>query len=661
MSAENKNAPSAVGNQVNQNEAARLTTGRGQYFANKTLPNMLHLVFVRSREAHARIVNIDKTAAENMPGVVAVITGEDLCKEIRPLPRQAGTSSHSIKYPEFWPLAVDKVKFHGEPVAAVIASDRYAAEDAAHSVAITYDPLPAVTDMEEALKPDVVIVHDGWDNNEMFAMTTTGGETEESQASHRQDIDDLLEKADVVIKRRFRVHRCGATPIEPRGALAQWDDDGLTVWTTTQSPHIDRLVVSDVLQISSDKVRVFAPHDQGNAFTSKATLYREPLLVCHMARKLNQPVRWLETRKEHLMSASQECDQIHDLEIGADKDGRIVALRDNIIADNGDGCQGNFGGFAAPFFGATSLTNAYDLPKCDIRIRVACTNKPGQSPTRSLSTFAARFALDRAIDIIARELQLDPVELRERNLIANFPHTTVTGLHHDNGDYIGVLEDLAEKVDLKSFRQKQAQARKQKRYLGIGFSVGAEPSETETPVLQFAAHAAIVEIDPKTGEFEIKRYVTSNDCNTETNPQLAEGQIHGGVAQGISNTLFEEFIYDKNGQQRTTSFETYRLANAADLPNIETTHDAATPCPQTSVGNHECGEGSSGPVPAALTNAVCDALAPFDIEINELPLRPFTIWQALEKERHRKAALRPISADRDGEVDKLSRIIKRRS
>ena len=215
-----------VGRQFNRKEDYRLTTGKGQYFADIVVPGMLHLVFVRSQHAHARIKRIDTSAAKAIPGVVAVVTGEDIRDAIKSLPQPVVVPALPARYPTFWPLAVDKVKFHGEPVAAVVARDKYVAEDAADAVAIEYEPLPIIGDMEDALKPGSPIVHDGWENNEMFSMTFTGGATPESQAANDAEVDQLIKSADVSIKSRYRVHRCGVTPLEPRGALATWDECG---------------------------------------------------------------------------------------------------------------------------------------------------------------------------------------------------------------------------------------------------------------------------------------------------------------------------------------------------------------------------------------------------------------------------------------------------
>lgn len=787
-----------LGRKLKRKEDYRLTTGRGQFIADIPMAGMLHLVFVRSMHAHATITAIDTSEAEKLPGVVAVITGQQLAEEIRLMPQPIVVPNIPARYPTFGPLAIGKVKFHGEPVVAVVARDKYVAEDAAELVMIEYDPLPYVGDMEASIKPESTRVHDQFDDNIQFESTFTGGEEPEGQAENEAKIAKIFDQADVVIKRRFRVHRCGVTPLEPRGTLATWDrSDGLTAWVTTQRPHIDRLALSDILDIPAEKVRVIAPRDQGGAFGTKAPFYREPILICHMARKLGRPVRWLETREEHLMAISQERDQIHDLELAARSDGRIIALRDRIIADGGDGCEGVYWGYVMPFLGAALMSSGYDIADCDIKLKVAFTNKSALSPARSFGSYPGRFAIDRAVHMVARELDMEPADVHRMNLVTKFPYVTATGVNYDSGDFVKVMDNLIEKVGLTAFRQEQKDARKQGRYLGIGFGLGAEMSgmasvelvplenqpgygaatvrvdpkgkiqvfdgdatqgqghettvaqvvahelgvspddvthrqgdtattpfgsgtigaragsyklsavvescrvvkekmariaahdmaidakpedfdfidgeviyrkdtnirttfcdlafrivmtplnlpegetaglehtsyfEAAMPMICFAAHAAIIEVDPSNGQFEIVRYVTSEDVGTVINPQIVDGQIAGGVIQGISNCLYEEFIYDENGQQMTSTLENYKIATAADVPDIEITH-ASTPCPYTPLGSRGIGEGIPGPVPGALSNAVSDALEPFGVEITELPLRPNAIWKLLQQSR----------------------------
>ena len=227
-------------------------------------------------------------------------------------------------YPTFWPLAVDKVTFHGEPVALVIARDKYVAEDAAELVFVDYEELEPVLDPEEALKPESAIIHEKDGTNEIFSMTFTGGDTEASQAENAAEVEKIFQNAPIVVKDRFKTHRTGVTPMEPRAILCDWDDsDGLLAYITTQRPHIDRLAVSDILDISAEKVQVIAPRDQGGGFGVKAPFYRENIIIAHAARDLKQPVRWVESRYESLMNVGQERDQINDMEIAADLEGNM--------------------------------------------------------------------------------------------------------------------------------------------------------------------------------------------------------------------------------------------------------------------------------------------------------------------------------------------------
>jgi carbon-monoxide dehydrogenase large subunit len=785
-----------VGRSVKRKEDVRLMTGRGQYLADLVAPGAVHLAFLRSAHAAARIRSIDTSAARALPGVLDVVTGEDIRDKIMPMPLAVVQPNVQANFPKFWPLAVEEVRYQGEPVAVVVADSRYVAEDAAELIDIDYDPIQALVDPELALKADSRTVHPGWTTNEMFGQVFTGGLTEEGQRANAARVDEIIKNAPVVVRERFRIHRTGIMPLEPRGVLALWDvDDGLTVHATTQRPHIERLAIADSLGMQVDKVRVISPRDQGGGFGVKAPYYREPAIVAYMAIKLRRPVRWIETREEHLTNVSQERDQIHYLELAADKTGRILALRDDMIADNGDGCQGVYWGFIMPVVGAIRITSAYDLPDCHIHLRCVCTNKPALSPSRSFGSFPARFAMERAIDMIAHRVGIESAEVRLRNMVKSLPHTSATGVYMDSGDYIAVFKDLLAKVDLPAFRKKQAAALAEGRYIGVGFGLGVESSgvsseelvlienqpgcgsatvridprgkirvyqgdapqgqghetaiaqvvaqefgididdievvtgdtdttpftsgtiaarlgsytisaivqacrylktkmgtvflhdlglpaegqevlfasgriflrdddsktigfakladrlimrplklpegvtagldhtaffEAPTALMSFTAHAAFVEVDAKTGRFEITNYITAEDIGTVINPIIVEGQIQGGVIQGISNTMYEEFVYDAAGQQMSTTLEAYKLATAADVPDVIVTHDAATPCPGTPLGSRGVGEGVPGPVPGAVTNAVCDALRPFGIEIKELPLRPERIWRAIQ-------------------------------
>jgi carbon-monoxide dehydrogenase large subunit len=784
-----------VGARHPRKEDRRLTTGKGQYIGDLHLPNMLHVVFVRSDRAHARILRIDTRSAAALPGVVAVVTGEMIRGEINPLPQPSVTPNLTAQNPRFWPLAVGKVKFHGEPVAAVVARDKYLAEDAAEAVEVEYADLPYVGDPQLALEDGSPLVHEEFTSNESFRLTYGGGRSPEAQKENLAAVGEAIRTAPHTVTQRFYVHRCGTMPLEPRGAVATWDDgDGLHAWITTQRPHGDRLGMAEALGLPKEKVRVIAPRDQGGGFGVKAPFYREPILVCYLARKLKRPVRWIETREEHLMTVSQERDQVHDLELAADADGRILAVRDRILGDAGDGCEGFYWGWVMPFLGGLRLPSAYDVPVCDVSVRVAFTNKAVLSPARGIGIFPSRFAMDRAVDMLAHRLGKEPAAVRRLNMIASLPHTTATGLYYDSGDYRKTWDRLVQLADIPVFRAEQARARAQGRFIGLGFGVGVEPSgvsseryvqftgqpgygaatvridpagkvmvlngdapqgqghettcaqvvaqefgispddtvlmlgdtgttpygsgtvasraasyslssvaegcrhlkkkigrilahdlkldageddfdftggeivyrrdttirrdfrETchrivlaplnlpsgesgglehtayfESPVSMstFGAHAAFVEVDAGTGKVRVTRYITSDDVGTVINPRIVEGQVHGGVVQGISNALFEEFVYDENGQQLTSNLENYKIATAADVPAIESYHDAGTPCEHTPLGARGVGEGCIAPVAGAVANAVSDALRPLGIEITSLPIRPKDLWRAM--------------------------------
>lgn len=793
-----------LGAKFNRKEDQRLITGRGRYVADIVVPGMLHLVFVRSQVAHARIKGIDTSKAKAMPGVVEVLTGADIKDKITPLPVAVVVPNMPAKYPKHWPLAVDKVRFHGDAVAVVVARDKYIAEDAAEAIEVDYEELPYVGDPEKALQPDAPIIHDGWEDNLIFEMTFTGGTDPMTQQQNREETRKAIESADVVVRERFRCHRCGVTPLETRGALCLWDaSDGLTAYLTTQRPHIDRLALSDILDIPAEKVRVIAPRDQGGGFGVKAPFYREPIIIAYLARALERPVRWIESRQEHLMVVSQERDQIHDLEVAATKDGKLLAIRDRGIGDCGDGCEGVYWGFLMPFLGAVEMPNGYEWPMGDISIKVALTNKSALSPARAFGEFPTRFAVERAIDMVAAECGMEPAEVRRKNLVKSLPYTSITGEYFDSGDFVEVWDNLMAQVDLPGFREEQRRAREQGRHLGIGFGIGVELSgvasellvpmenqpgygaatvrldprgkalvfegdapggqghettvaqvvayafgihpndvvvqtgdtgttpfgsgtigaragsyfvsaafqackelkrkiatvvihdlglkdadpddfeftdgeiiykrtpnarktfremveriimapinlpkgvsggleqtsffEADKPMICFNADCCKVEVDTATGRWRILSWTTSEDVGRIINPQIVAGQMHGAIVQGISNACFEQFVYDANGQQLTADFENYKLATAADVPDIEVTH-APTPCPHTPLGTRGIGEGRPSAIPGALSNAICDALSPYGIQITELPLRPDKIWHMIQKAKTSAAA-----------------------
>jgi aerobic carbon-monoxide dehydrogenase large subunit len=469
-----ESADSWVGKSIKRKEDARLIRGQGQYLSDMVVPRMLHLGFVRSIHAHARIKSIDTSQAARMPGVVAVITGQEfkgwasVLTDVS-IPNLPGQT----KRPLYWPLPPDKVYHVGEPVAAVVARDKYLLEDAMELVDIDYEPLPVVVDSEEALKPGAPLLYPEWGDNVIYHQHIQGGDAQRGFA-----------EADLVISERFRCHRTGAQPMETRGMLATYDEaQGLTLWLTTQRPHNIRDLLASYMQLPHDRVRVIQPRDMGSAFGSKAPFYREEIVASHLAMKLGQPIRWIENRMESLMNVGQERDQIHYVEAALRKDGTLLAVRDRIIANCGDGQVGIYAGFAMPHLGAMYLVNGNDVAAVDIDLTCVVTNKASLTPVRAFGSYPGRFALDRIMDIAGRRLGIDPLEMRKRNAIKRFPHTTPVGVHVDSGDFIGALDKAAAAVGYQNFRAEQARARDHGRYLGVGFSMGVELSGVPSEVL----------------------------------------------------------------------------------------------------------------------------------------------------------------------------------
>ena len=791
-----------VGAKFKRKEDRRLTTGRGQYFGDINEPGALQLVFVRSERAHARIKSIDTREAEAMSGVIAVITGNDI-KHFKSLSQPVMRALVPAHFPDWRMLEINTVKHFGAPVAAVIARDKYIAEDAAETVRVEYEDLPYIGSAEEALAPGAPTVYEDWDDNLILENNFTSGDTPEETAQNVDDVDQILKASDHVISQRYQVHRCGATPMEPRGFMAKWDEsDGLTLWSTSQRPHIERIALGDLFDLPTAKIRVIHPRDAGGGFGVKAPIYRETVVVVYAAMKLGRTVRWQENRQEHLTCVGQERDQTHYVDVGFDNDGRITALRTRSFADNGDGANGVYHGFVMPMTGVFMFSNTYDVPRADIQLKVAVTNKPALSPARSFGAYPTRFAIERTLDKIAAAVGKDPADVRLLNFVQKTPFTTITGFYLDSGSIIAVFKDLMAHMDYGNFRKDQADARADGRYIGIGFGTGAEfsgiPSvdfvpmenqpgygaatvrldprgqaivyigdttqgqghetttaqvvanefgihpdavtltrgdteltpfgsgtvaarsgpytmnavaqacrvlkekittvvahdmeldagvedfefadgyvtytrdrnirktfrevterlimapinlppgmeaglehttffDTDHGLMAFCAHAAIVEVDPTTGQFKILRYAACEDVGTIINPLVVDGQIHGGAIMGISNALYEQFVHDENGQMLTADFENYKLITAADAPMIEVVHSDNGPCPFTPLGTRGVGEGTPGSVPGALANAVTDALAPFGVEVNELPIRPNKLWRMIKEAREATA------------------------
>jgi aerobic carbon-monoxide dehydrogenase large subunit len=494
-----------IGRSLTRREDRRLLTGRGQYIADLELPRMLHAVFVRSPLAHARIKAIDLSRAAAVPGVVYALSGPELAQLLPPvsdtqlaLPSKWTTQvQHKFINPQQPLLAHDKVRHVGEALAVIVTEDRYAAEDAAELVELDLEPLPPVLDPELALGPGALIVHDKFGINLIGAFTIAKGDT-----------DNALKRAPRRLKRRFYHHRYAAMPMECRGVVAAHDarTDSITIWSSTQVVHWLRREASGVLKLPEARIRCVAL-DVGGGFGVKGHVYPEDLLVPFLARKLGRPVQWLEDRREHLLCSCHSRDQIHDVEVGFDEEGRILALRDHFLVDCG---AWNPIGAGIAYNTAAHLSGPYKIGALEISGRIAATNKVPNAPYRGAGRPEAAFAMERVMDVIAGELGVEPAVVRLRNMVRpdempyaiGIPYRDGQPIIYDGGDYPAALEKaLAAIGGVEAFRARQSAARKQGRHLGLGIGCYVEG----TGVGPF--ESALVRIEPSG-----KIFLTSGAC-----------------------------------------------------------------------------------------------------------------------------------------------------
>jgi aerobic carbon-monoxide dehydrogenase large subunit len=776
------NGDGYVGQALKRREDPRFITGRGTYVEDITRPGVLHAAIVRSPEAHARITSIDTSAAADRPGIVGVFTGDDLALE-SPLPMAWVPPGVEVNAPEHWPLARGKVAYVGQAVAVVVGDDKYAVVDAAEDVIVDYDPLPVVVDMEKALEDGAALVHEELGTNKTHEWSLGGG-----------DVDKGFADADVVIERRIVNHRTAGAPIEPRAAMAEWHADRVTLWTTTQIPHILRLQLAVMLGIAEDRIRVVAP-DVGGGFGTKLNVYGEEALLVWLTRKLNRPVKWTETRSEHMATTIHGRDQIEYVKLGAKSDGTLTAIHTRLLQDCGAYFQ-----LLTPYipcFTAFVMSGCYAIPNVKTDITGVFTNKFATDATRGAGRPEATHLIEVMMDQLAAELDMDRLELRRKNFIPkeDFPAEVALGVVYDSGDYHGTLDKLLGHVNLDEFRREQAELRERGVYRGIGFStyveicglapsravgpqtlglqaafyesavvrvhpsgavtvfsgasphgqgldtsmaqiaadrLGVSPEQVEVvhgdtgtgpwgwgtygsrslsvggeavaraaekvqdkakricaamleaapedielsggrfqvrgspdksmsmadiagaayippqelptdiePGLEevsfydpenfvwpFGAHACIVEVDAETGKVDVIRYVAVDDCGRPINPKLIDGQVHGGVAHGLAQALFEQVVYDDEGQLVTGSFVDYALPTSSDLPSFETDRQE-TPSPVNSLGVKGVGEAGTIASSPTVVNAVVDALRPLGVDFINMPLTPMRVWQAI--------------------------------
>jgi carbon-monoxide dehydrogenase large subunit len=451
-----------IGESIKRREDPKYIMGTASYVDDISLPGMLYAAFVRSPHAYAKILSIDIKRVLEHPKGVESVTGADAAKLAKPMPVYSYREAVAIKKPEYRCLANDRVRFVGEPVAVVAARDRYWAEDVAELITVEYEPLEPVMDPEASLQPNAPKLHDYLDNNIGLSITREGG-----------DLAGAFLDADFVFKKRFRMHRHTGTPIETRGCIAQYNPGtgDLTLICSTQVPHILKSHLAEILSFSELHIRVIAP-DVGGGFGNKLQVPPEYVAICLLAMKTRRPVKWIETRRESLMAFIHARDQIHDVEVPMKRDGTILGIKAQIIVDAGGYLDARISG---PSLGAGMwLPGPYKMRGYSVDINVVMTNKCPYGAYRGFGSQMGALVIERAVDLIARDLNVDPAELRRKNLIQSLPYKTVTGHEFDSGDYFAALDKALDLVGYKALRSEQKRLRKEGRHLGIGVAMAVE-------------------------------------------------------------------------------------------------------------------------------------------------------------------------------------------
>ena len=503
-----------VGERVRRTEDPRLIKGLAHYVDDVTLPGTLHVAFVRSVYAHARINSVDTSSALAAPGVVAVYTGKDVSAKIGAVP--CASALPELKVPDHRVLATDKVYFVGHPIAAVVATDRYAARDAIDLVDVDYDDLPVVTDVEEAAK-DGAIIHEAFGTNIAYKMTSGEG-----------DIEAAFASAERTLKQRVLHKRLAPIAMEPRGVLARYfpGEEELTLWSSTQIPHLMRTQVALMLGVPENKLRVITP-EVGGGFGSKLNVYAEEALLGWIAMQLGKPVKWIETRRENILATIHGRGQVGDIEVAFKNDGTITGLRYTVFADLGAYHQ--LLTPAIPTLTGLMLSGAYKIPAIQMNITGVFTNKMATDAYRGAGRPEATYVVERALDLVAAELGADPAEVRRKNFPASseFPFHTATGLDYDSGDYEAALNKAQEMIGYANLREEQKKARAEGRLIGIGVSTYVEICALGPSQAMPAGgwESATVRIEP-TGKVTILTGASPHGQGQETSfAQIAADQL----------------------------------------------------------------------------------------------------------------------------------------
>jgi aerobic carbon-monoxide dehydrogenase large subunit len=773
-----------VGTSIKRREDPRLITGQATYVDDIKLYGMLYMSVLRSPYGHARIKSINTEAAKKYPGVVAVYTAEDIKGVVGNIPVAAplpGNISNGMG--RRGPLAEGKVRFYGDPVAVVIADDRYAARDARDLIEVDYEPLPAAIDLEKAMQPGAPLLYEEFGTN---VATGIHPPTE--------DIDKVLEqtKADggIVIKERIVNQRLAPNAMETRGVVAEFNkaSRSLTVWSSSQVPHFLRNFLAEQLGLPQHQVRVIVP-EVGGGFGSKLNIYPEEALAAFTSMKTGRPVKWIEERSENIVATIHGRDQIDDIEVAATKEGKITGLKVHVISDLGSYLQ-FFTDVIAIGFTLPMVSGCYDIPVTYTSCDTVFTNKTPTDAYRGAGRPEAAHLVERAIDLVARELGKDPAEVRLLNFVKPeaFPHKTATGAVYDSGNYAAALHKALELANYQGLRAEQARRRAagDGKLMGIGFSSyveicglgpkgtipqgvyesarvrveqsgdvivytgssphgqgeettfaqivsdeftipieniavihgdtdstpegrgtygsrtaavggpavftaiqklrekmkqiaahmleaspsditledgrffvtgapqkavafanvaatanlsntlppGIEPGlettafwEPEACTFPFGTHICVVEVDKETGEAEITRYVAVDDCGRQLNPMLVEGQVHGGIVQGVGQAMYEGVVYGEDGQLLTATLMDYALPIASELPSFELDH-TVTLTPVNPLGVKGVGEAGTIASSAAVANAVADALGVAHVD---MPFTSEKLWNIIHQ------------------------------
>jgi len=452
-----------VGARLPRVEDGRYLRGVGRFVDDLQLSGMLHAAFFRSPQAHARIVSIDVEKARSLPGVVDVVTGEDVT-DIPPF--TAGLPRPEVKASSRHALPTDRVRFVGEAVAAVVATSRYVAEDACALIEVEWEPLPVITNAEASLAPGAPLFHDGTESNSFAHIEYEHG-----------DVAKAFAEADRVFSKRFHHGRFHAAPLEGRGIVAEYDPGAgsFTMWTSSQVPHLTRSLLAHALGLTFENgLRVIAP-DVGGGFGLKIHLFPEDLLVPYLARRTGRPVKWIEDRYESLAASTHAKEIVMDLELATTSDGKFLAFRGRYVGDAGAYAIYPWTPLVDPLCAAVLLPSIYDVPAARFEVDAAYTNKCPTGAYRGVGWTSGQTAREVLIDEAARELGIDPLELRLKNTIPNDPYVSATGCRYDGGSYAESQRTAAEALDYPAFRERQRRLRDEGRYLGIGFSPFLEP------------------------------------------------------------------------------------------------------------------------------------------------------------------------------------------